>query len=200
MASICCLKKISRGATNTLPSLFFCHLATLRPSTEGCHCLSPQKARWPGGGIEAHRPKAKSSPSRWCNVKERRTAEIKTDSWWMSLDVYWQAKFAACLVRCDTFGPAGVATAAAAAVALVVAWLWNRLEEEKTGEEKKGAGDRRDQSVEWRKKIWEFVARKFRPRETINSKLYLRRRWLRTFHHIKSGCTRDVTNAVPASY
>lgn len=48
-------------------------------------------------------------------IGERRgTTEIKTDSWWLKLDTYWQAKFAASLVRSDTFGAAATT-------------LWNML-------------------------------------------------------------------------
>lgn len=78
-------------------------------------------SRGPGGRIELRKLGAKSNPT-VVQCERRRTAEIKSDSWWMGLDTYWQAKFAASLVRCDTFVP-------------VAATLWNRLgENRKDGE------------------------------------------------------------------
>lgn len=52
----------SAGVPRLLSLPFLCHLAALGSPTKGCHCLSPQKAGWPGGGIELREPGAKSSP------------------------------------------------------------------------------------------------------------------------------------------
>lgn len=190
-------KSVGVPPTLSLPFFFPVTLPRSVPPHQGLSLLPTSKRmtwRWNWTA----RARGKVKPSRWWNVKEGRTAEIKSDSWWMSLDAYWQAKFAASLVRCDTFGPAGAAAAAAAtaaAAALAAARLWNGLEGEKTGETG-SAGRHLWNDAE----IREFITVKIRLREAINSKLYLRWRWLRTLYHIRSGCTRDVTNAVPASY
>lgn len=58
----------------------------------------------PQGGIELRGLGDKSSLS-VVKCESRRTAQMKSYSWWMRPDTYWQAKFTASLVRCDTFGP-----------------------------------------------------------------------------------------------
>lgn len=129
-------KSVGVPPTLSLPFFFPVTLPRSVPPHQGLSLLPTSKRmtwRWNWTA----RARGKVKPSRWWNVKEGRTAEIKSNSWWMSLDAYWQAKFAASLVRCDTFGPAGAAAAAAAtaaAAALAAARLWNGLEGEKTGE------------------------------------------------------------------
>lgn len=56
------LEEFKSAGVPTLSIPFSCHLAALGSPTKGCHCLSPQKAGWPGGGIEPREPGAKSSP------------------------------------------------------------------------------------------------------------------------------------------
>lgn len=76
-----------------------------------CHCFNTLKQMtWGWNWTTQARGKVKP-----VGGERRRTAEMRSDSWWMRLDTYWQTKFAASLVRCDTFGP-------------VAASLWNRLE------------------------------------------------------------------------
>lgn len=105
--------------------LFFLHTPTLLLC---CPSLCLRLARtviviasipWsagPEGGIELCKLGAKSSLL-VIKCERRRTSELNSDSWWMRLDTYWQTKFEASLVRCDTFGP-------------VAATLRNRLEGE----------------------------------------------------------------------
>lgn len=119
----------SAGYTVFTPSPFLCfpllHLGLARTVT--IIAFTPW-SRGPGGGTELCMLRAKSSLL-VVKCERRRTAEIKNDSWWMRLDTYWQAKFAASLVRCDTFRP-------------VAATLWNRLR----GDRKDGECER---SVKW---------------------------------------------------
>lgn len=147
--------QISWSTTIALPS-FFMSPCRARFPHEGLSLPLTSKSRMTWRWNWTARAWGKVKPSRWWNVKEGRTAEIKTDSWWMSLDAYWQAKFAACLVRCDTFGPPGAA-----------AGWWRRQQRQRQchgggtalkwvrggekGEEIRG--ECREASMEWRKNM-----------------------------------------------